>query len=160
MDFKDLYLFVGPPMTRGPPLVPLLPSLLPPPPVLPAALLPPTLPRPPSSCSKKPQKQRLRLKPHHRLKPGQRHFDNQVRPQAKVVAGPCEGLERNAREVQMMMSDLELEYRTAKKDWLDSSTTDVRSMNYSPGDPQAIWTTVLEMCPQFFALDPIVGEYF
>ncbi|KAF4150627.1 hypothetical protein GN958_ATG00157 [Phytophthora infestans] len=158
MDFNDLYLFVGPPMTRGPPQVPLLPSLLPPPPP-PAApsipLLPPMLPRPPSSFSKKLQKQNARLKPYHRLKPNQRNLDNQVRPQMKPIE-PCEG---NEREMQMMMSELELEYRTAKKDWPGTTTPDTRSLN-AYGDPQATWTTVLEMCPQFFALDPIVGEYF
>ncbi|KAG2787836.1 hypothetical protein PC129_g6293 [Phytophthora cactorum] len=157
MDFNDLYLFVGPPMTRGPPQVPLLPSLLPPPPP-PASsipLLPPMLPRPPTLYSKKTHKQNVRLKPYHRLKPSQRCTDNQVRPQVKTIES-CEG---NEREMQMMMSELELEYRTAKKDWSSSTMPDIRSFN-AYGDPQATWSTVLEMCPQFFALDPIVGEYF
>ncbi|KAG7381808.1 hypothetical protein PHYPSEUDO_005635 [Phytophthora pseudosyringae] len=157
MDFNDLYLFVGPPMTRGPPQVRLLPSLLPPAPApsSPAPLLPPMLPRPPTLCSKKTQKQNVRLKPYHRLKPSQRNSDNQVRPQAKAV-DLCEG---NEREMQLMLSELELEYRAAKKDWPTTTMPDFRGGN-AYGDPQATWSTVLEMCPQFFALDPIVGEYF
>ncbi|CAH0482808.1 unnamed protein product [Peronospora belbahrii] len=158
MDFKDLYLFVGPPMTRGPPSLPLLPLLLPPP-VLPLALRPPVLPRPPSSCAKNLRKQRLRLKPPHYLKPSHRRLDNQVRPQVKAFVGPCEGLKRNACEVQMIMSNLELEYQTTKKQWLDYTATDTHSM-HPPGNHQTIWTPVQDMCPQFLALDPVVGEYY
>ncbi|KAI9918363.1 hypothetical protein PsorP6_011924 [Peronosclerospora sorghi] len=163
MDFQDLYLFVGPPMTRGPPPLPLVPSLLPPPPpVFSSTLLPPTLPRPPSSWSKNPSKQRLRLKPYHRLKPSERPGENQVRPQqGKALVGPYGHVDTtNAREVQMIMSDLELDYRTTRKDWQDCTTpTDVPSP-HAPGDPMAMWTTVLDMSPQFLALDPVVGDFF
>ncbi|KAL3664829.1 hypothetical protein V7S43_010009 [Phytophthora oleae] len=156
MDFNDLYLFVGPPMTRGPPQVPILPSLLPPPPPpSPMPLLPPMLPRPPTLYSKKTQKQNVRLKPYHRLKPSQRHSDDQVRSQARSV----DVYEGNEPEMQIMLSELELEYRTTKKDWLNTLTPDFRGEN-ACGDSQATWSTVLEMCPQFLSLDPSVGEYF
>ncbi|KAK1946709.1 hypothetical protein P3T76_002261 [Phytophthora citrophthora] len=153
MDFNDLYLFVGPPMTRGPPQVPILPSLLPPLPP-PSPMLPPMLPRPPM-YSKRTQKQNTRIKPYHRLKPSQRYPDDQVRTRAKSV----DIYESNEPEMQLMMSELELEYRTSKKDWLNTLTPDFRGEN-ACGDSQATWSTVLEMCPQFFSIDPSVGEYF
>ncbi|RMX66726.1 hypothetical protein KXD40_007398 [Peronospora effusa] len=61
--------------------------------------------------------------------------------------------------MQMMLSDLELEYRTAKKDWLDYVEADTHNLN-PPGDFQTLWTTVLDTCPQIFMLDPVVGKHF
>ncbi|CAI5719035.1 unnamed protein product [Hyaloperonospora brassicae] len=159
MNFKDLYLFVGPPMTRGPPPLPLLPSLLPPPPVSllsshPVPSLPPGLPRP--LGPKRIKKQRQRLKPAHRLKPSQRHMNHQVRPQATSLSDPFKDTEPASREVQLVVSELELECRTTLKDWLGSATTaDTNAL-----DPEAMWTTVFDMGPQFLALDPIGGGHF
>ena len=73
----------------------------------------------------------------------------------KAVVGPYKGSKHNTREMQVMMSDLELEYRSAKKDWLDYVEADT-----STGDSHTIWTTVLDICPQILTLDPVVGKYF
>ncbi|TDH74359.1 hypothetical protein CCR75_001442 [Bremia lactucae] len=88
MDFKDLYVFVGPPMTRGPPQVSPLPSLPfhPPPSAAPVSSLPPKLPRPPLKA----MKQQERLRPYHRQNPNQRRKG--CRPRRDMQAfGCCEG---------------------------------------------------------------------
>uniref|UniRef100_A0AAV1UP98 Uncharacterized protein n=1 Tax=Peronospora matthiolae TaxID=2874970 RepID=A0AAV1UP98_9STRA len=160
MNFKDLYLFVGPPMTRGPPPLPLLPSLLPTPPVPllsghSVSSLPPTLPRP--TGSKRQQKQRPCLKPPRRLKPYQRDLDRRVRPQPYTRVGSYKDVEPNSGGMQMIVSELELECRTTMKDyWFGCNT----SVNTNALDPEAVWTTVLDMGPQFLALEPIAGEHF
>lgn len=147
MDFNDLYLFVGPPMTRGPPQLSLQPPLLPPP-AAPAPLLPPMLPRPPMSHVKKAQKHSVRQQPYHCRKPSQRCLDTQTRPHVKRVES-CEG---NEYKMQQVMSELDLEYRSAKASWPNLTIPAV--------DSQAVYSAVLDMCPQFFALEPMIGDYF
>ncbi|KAL7686312.1 hypothetical protein Plhal304r1_c027g0090331 [Plasmopara halstedii] len=148
MDFNDLYLFVGPPMTRGPPQLSLLPLLPPPPPAVSAPLLPPMLPRPPMSQSKRTQKHNVRQQPYHRRKPSHRNVNFKSRTKVESV----ELCEDNEREMQMLVPELEIGYRTARKCWPSISTRAI--------DTQATYSSVLDMCPQFFALEPIIGEYF
>ncbi|KAE8963117.1 hypothetical protein PR003_g30415 [Phytophthora rubi] len=199
MDFNNLYLFVGPPMTRGPPPVPLASIPLLPLSALasttPESSLPPTLPRPPSSRIKNQQKQRQQLKPYHRLKSGQRpslkhsapmqtesqprlqarypppsaavrtvstevnniggegqdygYGNTQVKPQENVedIIDLNKNFESSSCGLRMKMSDLDHAYS-------------VPMNTHASGELQSIWTTVLEMCPQFLVLDPVAHDYY
>ncbi|GMF88877.1 unnamed protein product [Phytophthora fragariaefolia] len=211
MDFNNLYLFVGPPMTRGPPPVPLasipllpLPPLIPSPP---APSLPPTLPRPPSSRIKNQQKQRQQIKPYHRVKSVQRpllqhskscvrvpthtevqpNFQTQLRPpslvarsvpsEARPPAGRFNGL--GGESLDYGYDDTQVKSQEKSEGFIDpnrdfdgiscglqmkmseldhdiSVTTNTRSAT----DPQSVWSTVFEMCPQFLVLDPATHGYY
>ncbi|KAJ8574830.1 hypothetical protein ON010_g4383 [Phytophthora cinnamomi] len=212
MDFNNLYLFVGPPMTRGPPPVPLtsiplLPlSMLAPTP--PAPSLPPALPRPPSSRIKK---QRQQLKPYHRLKAGQRtllkhpqecwnrvptHTEAQPRFQPQLPLPPVVvrtmspevglpvdqgsslgGGSESAAEYGHRYGNAQVKHQEnniegtidlsknfepslrMKMSELDHAYS-VPMDTHAPGDPQSVWTTVLDMCPQFLVLDPVAHGYY
>jgi hypothetical protein len=150
LNFNDLYLFVGPPMMRGPPPMP-LPSF-PPSRASATLLLPSTLPRPPPSCSKRSLRQRQQ--PYHYVAPSQRRRPSQLRSNVKMA----DLGERNTRDMQMIMSELELEYQASKNDWANGVDTTMKLRGADvPEDSPSIWTTMLEMP---LGQESVAGEYF